>query len=130
MAGRLTRQYVGRVPSENPVTRYRLRYAADVVWLAGKDMEMFYKYAFATLRQCGACAEMASTFLAWLSARTGRPSAASVEFGTIATTAKAMQFKLARMMSTGKAADVTPLLDQMESSWERAIADLRAHHAA
>lgn len=130
IAGKLARDYVARIPRENPVARYRSRYIDDVAWLAGEDMAMFYKYAFATLRQCGACAEMASTFLAWLAARTGRASAASAEFGSIAVTAKAVQFKLARVMATRKPADVTPLFDQMESCWNRAIADLTAHHAA
>lgn len=130
IAATLARDYVARIPRENPVTKYRSRYIDDVAWLAGEDMAMFYKYAFATLRQCGACAEMASTFLAWLSARTGRESAASAEFGSIAVAAKAVQFKLARVMATRKPTDVAPLFDQMESSWNRAIADLKAHHAA
>lgn len=130
IAGKLVRDYVARIPRENPVTKYRLRYVDDVAWLAGEDMAMFYKYAFATLRQCGACAEMASTFLTWLGARTGRTSDASAEFGSIAVAAKTVQFKLARGMATRKPVDVTLLFDQMESCWNRAIADLTAHHAA
>jgi hypothetical protein len=124
------RQYLARVPGVNPVISYRERYARDARWLAGEDMSMFYKYAFATLRQCGACAEMASTFLAWLAAATGDSQAAAPEFAKIAAAAKAMQFKIARMMATGKPVDVTPLLDQMEGAWDGAMSSLLKRHGA
>jgi hypothetical protein len=126
----LTAQYMKRIPSANPVSRYRTRYTDDVAWLAGEDMTQFYKYAFATLRQCGACAEMASTFLGWLAERGGEPTSAAADLATIATSAKAIQFKLARMMATKKPADVAPLLDQMEASWESAMSDLAKRYAA
>ncbi|MEO9249974.1 MAG: DUF1839 family protein [Gemmatimonadaceae bacterium] len=124
------RHYVARVPRVNPVTRYRERYASDVQWLIGEDMQMFYKYAFATLRQCGACAEMAATFLAWLADDSAEPSRAAADFNNMAAAAKAMQFKIARMMATGKPVDVSPLLDKMEASWASAMADLESCYAA
>lgn len=126
----MARHYLGRIPTVNPVTRYRTRFASDMEWLAREDMSVFYKYAFATLRQCGACAEMASTFLTWLSSHGGEPTAAAAHLAGIATDAKAMQFKIARMMSTRKPADVAPLLDQMEAGWEMAMSDLMARYAA
>jgi hypothetical protein len=129
IAESLTRDYVARIPRDNPVARYRARYAADIEWLAGEDMAVFYKYAFATLRQCGACSEMASTFLAWLAARGGPQSTAIADFAGIASAAKAVQFKIARMMATKKPVDVAPLFDQMESGWDRAMADLTARYA-
>ncbi|MEO7103809.1 MAG: DUF1839 family protein [Gemmatimonadaceae bacterium] len=120
--------YLARVPRLNPVTRYRARYDTDIKWLAGSDMTMFYKYAFATLRQFGACAELASTFLNWLSQTEGHATPASAAFETCSSAAKAMQFKLARMMATGRAVDVTASLDQMESAWESAIASLQGRY--
>jgi hypothetical protein len=128
IAGTLVRDYVGRMPNVNPVSAYRSRFSSDVKWLAERDMTAFYKYAFATLRQCGACAEMASTFLSWLAARTGTTSSASAELSSIATGAKTIQFKLARVMATGKPADLDPLLEQMESAWDRARTDLVASY--
>ena len=130
MARELTRYYLGRIPCINPVTKYRARFADDMTWLGGEEMAVFYKYAFATLRQCGACAEMASTFLMWLSKHGGDPAPAADEFASIASGAKAIQFKIARMMATRKPADVTLLLDQMEASWDRAISDLVTRYAA
>jgi len=130
MARELTRYYLGRIPCINPVTKYRACFADDMTWLAGEEMAVFYKYAFATLRQCGACAEMASTFLTWLAERGGQLTPAADEFASIASGAKAIQFKIARMMATRKPADVTLLLDQMEASWNRAISDLVTRYAA
>ncbi|HXF23953.1 MAG TPA: DUF1839 family protein [Gemmatimonadaceae bacterium] len=130
MARELTRYYLGRIPCINPVTKYRTCFADDMTWLAGEEMAVFYKYAFATLRQCGACAEMASTFLTWLAERGGQLTPAADEFASIASGAKAIQFKIARMMATRKPADVTLLLDQMEASWNRAISDLVTRYAA
>jgi uncharacterized protein DUF1839 len=130
MARDLTQYYLGRIPCVNPVTKYRARFADDMAWLAGEEMTVFYKYAFATLRQCGACAEMASTFLTWLSEHGGEPTPAAGEFAAMASAAKAIQFKIARMMATRKPADVTSLLDQMEASWDRAISDLSTRYAA
>jgi hypothetical protein len=129
IAAKQLQHYVMRIPGENPVTKYRERYLSDVTWLALQNMSVFYKYAFATLRQCGACAELAATFLDWLPSAESDRTAAAVHFADIAAAAKAMQFKIARMMATGKAADVAPLLDQMESSWDSAMGNLAASHA-
>src|SRR6185312_6529736 len=110
MARELTRYYLGRIPCINPVTKYRARFADDMTWLCG--------------------AEMASTFLMWLSKHGGDPTPAADEFASIASGAKAIQFKIARMMATRKPVDVTLLLDQMEASWDRALSDLVTRYAA
>lgn len=130
IARELTRFHLGRIPKANPFTKYRARYATDVEWLTSTDMSVFFKYAFATLRQCGAAAEMSSTFLKWMLDRGGEATSASTDFEDIAIAAKAMQFKIARMVTTGKLVDVTPLLDQMEAGWDRAMADLVRRYAA
>ncbi|MEO7041811.1 MAG: DUF1839 family protein [Gemmatimonadaceae bacterium] len=122
--------YLARVPKLNPVTRYRARYDVDIKWLAGSDMTMFYKYAFATLRQFGACAELASTFLNWLAQIEGHANSSGADFEACSSAAKAMQFKLARMMATGRTVDVAASLDQMESGWERAITSLKGRYGA
>jgi hypothetical protein len=130
LAGDLMRQHVRRMPDSNPATKYRQRYGSDIEWLASEDMSTFYKYAFATLRQCGAAAEMAATFLRWLPDTDSAACGAAADFEGIATAAKAVQFKIARTMATRKAADVTPLLEQMEAGWDRARTALAAHNAA
>ena len=42
------------------------RFAADLHWLADAPLEVFHQYSFATLRQFGACYELAATYLHWL----------------------------------------------------------------
>lgn len=130
MARELVRYYLGRIPRVNPVTKFRSRFASDMAWLAQEEMAVFYKYAFATLRQCGACAEMASTFLTWLPKHHDERATGADDFAAIASAAKAIQFKIARMMATKKPADVALLLDQMEVGWDHAMADLVSRYAA
>lgn len=127
-ASALGRAHFARRPATNPVTRYRARFPKDRAWLSGQEMSAFHLYAFATLRQCGACAELAGTFLDWLVCHGRRDVAeAAPAFRTFAESAKAMQFKLARAAS-GRQVDFEPLLDAMESSWDRATSQLKAHY--
>lgn len=123
----LLRQHLARIPRSNPVTSYRARFASDMTWLGDEDMSAFYKYAFATLRQCGACSEMAATFLAWLAPENEACAVAANEFTAIATGAKAIQFKIARMMATKKPVDVDSLLSQMEANWDHAMSHLKRY---
>jgi hypothetical protein len=64
----LLRRHLGRVPRANPFTRFRERFAADLDWLMSGDIGRFHAYSFATLRQYGACFELAETYLRWLTA--------------------------------------------------------------
>lgn len=126
----LVTQHLRRRPSTNPVTRYRERFVRDVAWLSGQDMTVFHQYAFATLRQCGACAELAASFLKWLDAQCGDCTPAIDHFETIAATAKSLQFKTARAVSTRKTTEFATMLDLMEGAWESAMADLIPRYGA
>ncbi|MGI8509794.1 MAG: DUF1839 family protein [Gemmatimonadaceae bacterium] len=129
MASELLSQHLQRSPRTNPVARYRKRFLKDVAWLSEQDMAVFHQYAFATLRQCGACAELASSFLGWMDAQPGEKSAAAEHFGIIAASAKALQFKLARAVSTKKPTDFETALNTMEDSWGGAMSDLTARYS-
>lgn len=128
MAGELTSQHLRRSPRSNPVTCYRERFVHDVAWLGEQDMAVFHQYAFATLRQCGACAELAASFLDWLDAKSGDRTAAAEHFSTMAAAAKALQFKLARAVSTKRPTDFASVLDTMEGAWDGAMSDLTARY--
>lgn len=106
------------------MTRYRERFGRDVAWLTEQDMGTFYQYAFATLRQCGACAELASSFFGWLDSVCGDKTAATGHFDTMAAAAKSLQFKVARAVSTNKPGDFKTTLDVMERAWDGAMDDL------
>lgn len=114
----LKKAHLARAPRENPFIRFKSRLSADLEELMAADMGHFHKYSFATLRQYGACFELAETYLAWLAAR----SIAGLEvpraaFATISQTAKAFQFQLARSMSRKKPLDLAPL-DAMAAQWD------------
>jgi hypothetical protein len=128
----LARGHLARRPTGNPVRRWAERLAADVSWLLGAGAAVFHPYAFATCRQCGAAAEMAASFVAWLEAaeaslgRRSAGDAAATATGAlleIAAGAKTLQFTLARIAS-GRASDPAGLLERMAASWDVASAAL------
>jgi hypothetical protein len=124
----LAEEHLARRALTNPFGRFRKRFEDDVNWLREQDIETFHHYAFANLRQCGACAELAASFLEWLDGRGVTRLTGGVEpLRTIAATAKTVQFKLARM-AAGREVDVTPLLDDMERGWDAADAVLTRRH--
>ena len=125
-----TRRWLARAPQENPFARWKPRFTADLTWLRGEPLEAFHLYAFATIRQFGSAFEMASVFVSWLDAqrRDGLADAAT-DLMAIATGAKALQFKLARAVNARRVFDPGPSLDELASSWERAMTLLRARLA-
>lgn len=118
------RRHVERVPAENPFPRFKARFEHDLERLMRKELG-FDDYAFATLRQFGACFELAATWLRWLAAH----GISSVEepansLQAIAEGAKALQFQLARAIARGRRLDLAPL-DAMAAQWEGALGPLR-----
>jgi uncharacterized protein DUF1839 len=126
-AAELARMHYARRPVRNPFARFRRRLVDDVKWLRGQNLATFHRYAFGTLRQCGAGFELAAVFLRWLEdgVRGGLgPAARQLE--EIAQGAKSLQFTLARTVATGRAVEVDPLLDTMEGAWAGAMDRLGA----
>jgi hypothetical protein len=117
------RFHLARRPRTNPVARFAARFADDLRWLrTEKDQNLFYQYAFATLRQCGACYELGGTFLHWLAVRGyGGLADAARELERLAQGAKTLQFKSARAVLVGKDFDPTPVLAEMQTAWDRAM---------
>ncbi len=125
----MLKSHLARAPRENPFVRFKARLAEDLESLLASDMEHFHKYSFATLRQYGACFELAETYLGWLAAR----SVAGLEvpraaFATISQTAKAFQFQLARSMARKKTLDMAPL-DAMAVQWDVGMTLLASRYA-
>jgi len=116
------------LPSENPFTSFKARFEKDLQWLMGQELDMFHKYSFATLRQYGACFELAATYLQWL-AKQGEKELepAITAFSEISNGAKALQFQLARAMSRKKVLDLSPL-DQAAAHWQSAMDTLRRQY--
>jgi hypothetical protein len=120
-AGQL-RRHLARRPARNPVLAYAEVFARDVEALRAQPAQGFHAYAFATLRQLGANFECAAAFTRWLG---GPAAAATAPFEQIAATAKAMQFRLARVTS-GKPYDGAASLATMAAAWDQGMGTLAA----
>lgn len=123
---RLLQRQLGLLPESNPFGRFKLRFQQDLEWLAHEPLDTFHKYSFATLRQFGACYELAATYLQWLEdqgvAQLAEPRAC---FADLSVAAKAMQFHLARAITRKKPLDLTSI-DTMARRWDEAVSGLRA----
>jgi len=125
----LLKAHLARAPRENPFVRFKARLVEDLESLLAADMDHFHKYSFATLRQYGACFELAETYLEWLAVKsiTGLEMPRSA-FATISQTAKAFQFQLARSMTRKKTLDLAPL-DTMAAQWDVGMTLLQSRYA-
>jgi hypothetical protein len=121
----MLRRHLERAPRVNPLARFRQRFAQDLEWLLEGSIEDFHAYAFATLRQFGACYELAETYLRWLAAHgVGGLGTAASALRDIAQGTKALQLQLARAVSRRRPLDLAPL-DAMAAQWELAVPALR-----
>lgn len=117
----LLRRHLQRVPDENPLLKFKTRFATDMEWLGGESLDTFHQYSFATLRQFGACYELTIAYLRWL----GEHGVAGLQpatqaFATLAIDAKTLQFQLARAMTRKKPLNLAAL-DDMATAWQAAI---------
>jgi hypothetical protein len=117
----LVRQHLTRRPTTNPVRRMADRITADTAWLQAQPSEVFHAYAFGTLRQCGAWADLVATFVTWLDDDALAPAADA--FAELSATTKTCQFKLARLAS-GRSTDLSGLFDSMSELWDRGYTPL------
>jgi len=121
----LTRFHLVAAPRTNPIARHVARVADDLAWLRNQPLQSFHQYAFATVRQVGSCFGLASAFLAWLD-ENGQPGfrEAAVAFDRLASEAKTVQFKLARMARLKRDADVAPHMAEMVAAWDEGMSRL------
>jgi hypothetical protein len=125
------RMHLERVPSTNPFRRYAAQLANDLASLTGGTLDRFHRYAFATVRQCGAAFELAGSYLRWLREHGERglePLAAACD--DIAAHAKTLEFKTARAVHARRAFDPAPLVDGMADAWEKVTVGLSERYGA
>jgi hypothetical protein len=124
----LLRKHIARMPKGDPIAAFRQRFEADLPWLAEQTQELFHVYAFATLRQLGACYELASSHLCWLGEReTPGLGDAAQAFALIASEAKTLQFKAARAVVLKKQVAFAPIFERMQEAYATARAALTAY---
>jgi hypothetical protein len=106
----------------NAMHAFLSRFDADISQMVSGDLGHFHAYAFATLRQLGAAAELGSDHLRWL----GGLDQAADGFATVASAAKTMQFKLARI-AAGRTTDLSATKDELLNGWDASISWLLEH---
>lgn len=123
---KLLRDQLELVPDVNPFEKFKPRFAADMDWLTSEGLEVFHQYSFATLRQFGACYEMAALYMNWLTAHdVAGLEGARDAFAALSNGAKTLQFQLARAMARKKPLNLAPV-DDMASAWQTAMTDLKS----
>jgi Domain of unknown function (DUF1839) len=129
IAARIVRRELERRPKQNPLTAFRERFPVDSEWLVARDLTAFHAYAFATLRQLGACFELASEHLRWLDREEAGHAGAATDFETISTGVKALLFKVARMVNAKKKPNFDETLASMESAWAAGMEKVAARYS-
>jgi hypothetical protein len=119
---RLLRRHMTRRPTRNPVRHYQDGFDADVEALLGREAAFFHLYTFNTLRQLGANFEMLGSCLGWLDDPVLLPAISACE--DIASTAKLVQFRLARMQARARRQDCRDALDRMAEAHDAIMTTL------
>jgi Domain of unknown function (DUF1839) len=112
-------RHLARRPVDNPVRRFATRFAADLPGLQDRGLANYHAWAFATLRQLGAAAELMACYLRWLADDRMAPAAAA--YDAISTGAKAFILKAARAVNGKKPLDASPQLAEWAAAWDSAI---------
>jgi len=119
-------EHLAWAPTDNPVRRFAERFAADLPWLRDEGLDHYHAWAFATVRQLGSAFELASRHLAWLGEQApAGADVARVQFEAMATGAKTLILKLARVVTSRKPVDAVALFEDMVSAWQCGMDALR-----
>jgi len=114
----LLRRHLRRRPDGNPISAYRADFARHMDWLMAHP-DLFHEYAFGVFRQLGANWQLLGEHLQWLQARQVAELSPVIEAAaTMSATAKAMQFKVARIASRRRFDPCDASFDTLEQTWQ------------
>jgi hypothetical protein len=122
MSATLLARHLARRPVDNPIARFATRFARELPELQARGLPHYHAWAFATVRQLGAAAELMALYLRWLDAARYEPAATA--YDTISTGAKTFILKAARAVSSKKPFDAAAMFDVWARAWDTAIAAL------
>jgi Domain of unknown function (DUF1839) len=123
-SARLLAIHAAEMPADNPVERFAARFARDLPAMQDKGLAYYHAWAFATVRQLGAAAELAALHLRWLDAE--RHATAAEAWDRINHGAKAFILKAARAVNGRRALDAGPYFDEWAAGWRTARSALQA----
>lgn len=120
VAHQLVEEHLARRPAGNPVERLAKRVAEDILWLQAEGLDAFHRYAFGSMRQCGANAELAAALVDQVVCRQHPWAAPAVDhFAAVAQAMKSVEFSLARAVR-GRSCDVAAAFAPAAASWDQA----------
>lgn len=122
-AGLLAR-HAAAMPNDNPLERFAARFRVELPALQSRGLAYYHAWAFATVRQLGAAAELAALHLRWLDAR--RYAATADAWDRISQGAKTFILKAARAVNNRRPLDAAPYFDAWGRDWLQARAALQA----
>jgi Domain of unknown function (DUF1839) len=117
---RLLRGHLRLAPRSNPFARFAASLETALPRLLEQSHEEYHAYAFATVRMAGSGFELCGSYLDWLFG--DRAATARERCDAIVAGSKALSFKFARR----KPFDVEPLVTQLGTAWEEAMASIAA----
>jgi len=122
MSGVLLAKHLARRPRENPVTRFAERFTRDLPELQARGLPYYHAWAFATVRQLGAAAELMALYLRWLAPPdAGQFAPAVAAYESISSGAKAFILKAARAVNSKKPFDPAGTFAEWATAWQTAI---------
>jgi hypothetical protein len=115
----LLSRHLSRRPKANPVGAFASVFPEQVAEVADRPFGFFHLYAFNTLRQLGANYELFSAHLDWLTEEGVADLSRSAEAARmISSTAKTVQFQLARAVMRKKFDKLAPALQPAVEAWD------------
>jgi hypothetical protein len=128
MSGKLLGRHLARRPREHPIPKFAARFARDLPQMQQLGLPYYHTWAFATVRQLGAAAELLAAHLTWLAGEDGGQFAPAIAaYTTISTGAKSFILKAARAVNSKKPFDPSATFDEWARAWDAAIATLEQH---
>lgn len=114
-------EHLARRPAHNPVLRMASRVASDLARLREEGLDFFHRWAFGTVRQCGANAELAAAHaLRLASGGIGGAVDAAVALDSVAGGMKSAELSLARAVR-GRDVAVDEIFGPLAERWAGAI---------
>lgn len=116
----LLAKHLARRPADNPIRRFATRFTTDLPDLQARGLAHYHAWAFATVRQLGAAAELLARHLAWA----GGSPVAIAAYDLVSQGAKAFILKAARAVNSKKPFDPSATFEEWAVAWDSAIATL------
>jgi hypothetical protein len=114
----LWRRHLAR-RANDPVARFSAKMAADLSAISERGLGHYHAWAFGTIRQLGAAAEMAALSLRWLD--DGGLTDAAAAFDSVSSGCKTLILKAARAVNARRPLDAAALFAELSAAWERGL---------